>query len=253
VALAVFRRRIRIQVQGDAQHGEARAALEDDFHHFRVRIQVLKGQVSHTEGVAVRRPYTRCGEAGEQLQALVGMPLNTVSNAVTRVTDARLQCTHQFDLAGLAIATLARGEAQRDYAVAVPRRVNGRTQLLLDRDGAPCLQWQLQDDVIEGPAPFVGVSLREGFARWALQQLDETTAEAALVLRRCAVISLGRTINLDERASAMPWARCFVEQPERAPTALRMVGSTWDFSERPRALLADDLAWLQGGNLPALP
>jgi hypothetical protein len=44
---------------------------------------------------------------------------------------------------------------------------------------------------------------------------------------------------------AMPTSACFAQQPERAPTALRQVGSTWDFSDRAAALCADDEAWLR--------
>jgi hypothetical protein len=38
-----FRRRVGIHSTGDATRGEVRACLEDDFHHFRVRIAHVKG------------------------------------------------------------------------------------------------------------------------------------------------------------------------------------------------------------------
>lgn len=245
-ALTVFRRNVRIRTHGDARHGLARVALEDDFHHFRVEVQVREGQVRSAQGTAVRNPYSLCPSAGQQLRTLNGQPLSAVANSVTRMTDATQQCTHQLDMAGLAIAHLVRGVAQRDYTAIVPRRTEARTQPTLLRDGELLLQWDLLDDVLQGPAPYTGVHLREGFAKWALQHLDVDTAEAALVLRRCAMISMGRTVDLDALTSAKPWGRCYVEQPERAPTALRVVGSTWDFSTRPQALLADDATWLAG-------
>jgi hypothetical protein len=155
------------------------------------------------------------------------------------------QCTHLLDLAGLACAAVSRGLVQRRYDIEVPLRVGGKTQATLARDGCPLLAWEVQDLGITGPAPYAGVSLRHGMAQWALANLAEDEAEAALVLRRCTVISLGKGKPLDLQVHAVPTGACFAQQPQRAPTALRQVGSTWDFSERAAALCADDEAWLR--------
>src|SRR6202021_872981 len=77
-----------------------------------------------------------------------------------------------------------------------------------------------------------------------LANLSEDEAEAALVLRRCALISLGRAMNLDAQVHAEPTARCFVQQPERAHQGLRIVGSIIDFSEAAKDLCATDREWL---------
>jgi hypothetical protein len=243
-----FRRRIIIKHRALGQGGETRAALEDDFHHFRVSLRHEVEQVVHIQGQALRHPYSLCPGALGQLPQLLGMRLDAVAHAVTRATDARTQCTHLLDLAGLAMAAAARGGGQRQYDIEVPDRVNGQTTATLHRDGQPLLAWQVQDGTLTGPAPYTGVSLHKGLAGWALQTLSMDEAEAAIALRRCVTISLGRHKPLDTWVHAAPTGHCYAQQPARAEQALRVVGSTWDFSDRAEALCADDAAWLAGAD-----
>jgi hypothetical protein len=239
-----FRRRVGIHSTGDAARGEVRASLEDDFHHFRIRLAHEGGKVQHVDGWAVRHPYSTCPLAANQLAHLVGAPLNGLSHSVMRMTDPSEQCTHLMELAGLAIAAAARAIALRWYDIEVPRRVAGRTRATLDKDGAPMLAWELLDTTIIGPAPFHGISLRKGLAAWALANLPAEEAEAALVLRRCALISLGRAMNFDAQVHAEPTGRCFVQQPQRAAQGLRIAGSIIDFSGSAKDLCATDREWL---------
>jgi hypothetical protein len=239
-----FRRRIGIHSTGDAAQGEVRGCLEDDFHHFRVRVVHRDGKVHQADGWAVRHPYSTCPLAANQLARLVNAPLNSLAHAVMRVTDPSEQCTHLMELAGLAIAAAARLTIRRWYDIEVPRRVAGRTLATLDRDGVRMLAWELADTTITAPEPFQGVSLRKGMAAWAFEHLPEEEAEAALVLRRCALISLGRAMNLDAQVHAEPTGRCFVQQPARAEQGLRIAGSTIDFSDSAKVLCAADREWL---------
>jgi hypothetical protein len=243
--MLIFRRRVGIDSTGDLVRGEVRACLEDDFHHFRVRLAHVNGKVQHVDGWAVRHPYSTCPLAAGQLSRLINAPLNGLAHSVVRATNPAEQCTHLLDLAGLAIAAAARSMAPRWYDIAVPRRVGGRTLATLDRDGIRLLGWELLDTTIVGPAPYQGVSLREGMAAWALAHLSEEEAEAALILRRCALISLGRAMNLDDQIHAKPTGYCFVQQPERAAQGLRTVGSTHDFTDAARELCAGDREWLR--------
>lgn len=240
--MSIFRRRIEV-VMGPIGH--VRAALEDDFHHFRVHIQHSQGRLTGIEGQAVRYPFTACPQATEPLQRLLDMPLDHIAHSVNRATEANLQCTHLLDLAGLAIAAAARGAGNRRYDIAVPRREQGRTVASLHRDGQLLLTWEVQDSRVVGPAPYAGVDLRAGMARWALSELPVEEAEAALLLRRCTLISLGREVNLDREAHALPSGKCYSQQPDIAEQALRNVGSTWDFTARKTALCADDQQWLR--------
>jgi hypothetical protein len=81
-------------------------------------------------------------------------------------------------------------------------------------------------------------------AAWALANLPAEEAEAALILRRCALISLGRSMNLDAQVHAEPTGRCFVQQPGRAAQGLRIAGSIVDFSDSAKDLCATDREWL---------
>lgn len=223
---------------------EARAVVEDDFHHFRVVIRHDGGRVSGTAWQALRRPWTTCAIAGERLSELVGMELSPDANAVLAHTDPRQQCTHMFDLAGLAIATAARGIGERRYEAVVPDRIDGRTTPRLARDGAEVLRWSLEGSHITAPEPFTGRSLQAGFSKWVEEHLDVDDAEAALVMRRAVFISGGRGVNLDAAPHAPSRGGCYVQQPERASAARRMVGSTQDFTDRRDSLLGEDQAWL---------
>jgi len=81
--------------------------------------------------------------------------------------------------------------------------------------------------------------------------LSVDEAEAAIALRRCVMISLGRHKPLDTWVHAVASGHCYAQQPVRAEQALRMVGSTWDFSGRADDLCADDAAWLAGADDPS--
>ena len=223
-----------------------RAALEDDFHHFRVELLALDGHIKVIRTQAPRHPYSLCPTAAQQIQQLVGAALLSQAHAMTKLVDPREQCTHVLDLAGLAAAQAVRGPGERRYDITVPLRVEGRTRAALSRDGTPLLTWDLQHLDITGPAPFGGMSLRVGLASWALAHLSADDAEAVLVLRRAAAISLGKGVPLDQQMHAHVTERCYVQQAARAPQALRQVGSTWDFTARAEALCADDAAWLMG-------
>lgn len=240
----MFRRRIIIRSQISTSQTRVRAVLEDDFHHFRVELVSTDGVVSAISATAPRRPYSLCGNAVGQLDLLLGMTLSPIAHEVTRVTDPSEQCTHLFELTGLAIAAAARGTARRQYDVEVPGRVNQRTQARLSRDGVPLLEWDVLGTVIQAPAPYAGMDLYQGMARWALSTLAPEEAEAALVLRRATGISRGRGMNLDAQIHAHPNGHCFSQQPQRATQALRIIGSTLDFAGTPEHLCLDDQDWL---------
>lgn len=240
----MFRRRIIISNKSDDTQTLTRAALEDDFHHFRVEVASSASRVSRIDGKVLRKPYTLCSDAIYQLEALVDMPLAASSHEVMRVADPAEQCTHLLELAGLAIAAAARGTARRQYDIAVPDRIGDRTHPTLARDGEPLLEWNVLGSEIEGPARYAGVGIYHGMARWALATLPAEEAEAALVLRRGTSISKGRGMNLDAQVHAEPRGNCFAQQPRRSQQAIRVVGSTLDFVGRPADLCAEDLEWL---------
>jgi hypothetical protein len=242
--MSTFRRRVEIVSTVQGHRGEVRAALEDDFHHFRVSLHHEHGALREIAGQALRFPYSACPQAIEPLRELIGMRLSPIAHSVTRQTDAQHQCTHLLDLAGLAVAAALRPAQTRRYDIQVPLRIEGRTRPVLHMNDAPLLEWWVNGPIIEGPEPFTGINIREGMARWALNTLTPELAEAALLLRRCTMISIGTSQNLDSQIHASSTDRCYTQQTIRAPQALRMKGSTWDFQSSD-SLCADDREWLR--------
>lgn len=242
--MMLFHRRIVLTRRSTGAGSHVRAALEDDYHHFQLELLTDGCSVTSVRGWASRHPYSLCPSAAQALTRLEGMALSSNAHAVTQHTEAHQQCTHLFDLAGLACALAARHLERRvfDAMVEVPPR--GPRRATLHRDGELAISWVVDGWSILDPPPYAGVDLRQGLARWALSTLDVDAAEDALVLRRCTVISLGRTKPLDQQVHARTSGACYVQQPERAPLALRQVGSTWDFAGRADVLCADDQRWL---------
>jgi hypothetical protein len=238
-----LRRSILIATRTHEGGGEARAAVEDDFHHFLVAVRHDGAQVTAVTAQSPRFPYSTCPAAGGELDRLVGMPLSSVANSVVRQTDPSLQCTHMLDLAGLAIAAAARGTPWRRYDCTVPDRVDDVTNASVARDGAVVLAWTVRGDTILEPEPYAGHGLRAGFAGWALANLPEADAEAALVLRRATTISIGRVNDPGSWLHARPTGFCYSQQPTRAPEALTQANTIRDWPSH-EPLCAADAAFL---------
>ena len=242
----VYRRRITLEAHGDHVIGE----LEDDFHHFRAVLRHDGSRITAARGEALRMPWTTCGDAAAQLVSLEGAPLTRSLIAVARYTNPRLQCTHTFDAATLAVAHAARhrdasrASTTRRYTVDIPDRIDGRSSPELRRDGELILRWQIAKQEIEAPAPFAGRSLGGGgFARWCEEQLPPEEAEAAQVMRRACHISIGRIYAFDEIPNASLFAgasggACHTFQPEIVEGADRVLGSGRDFSDTKEAFYA---------------
>ena len=242
---AALNRRIEITTKRtELDRLEARSVVEDDFHHFRVRIRAVNGAVSEVFSEALRNPNTLCPSAGQRLSELIGMPLNEACSAVSRVADPRQQCTHQFDLAGLAVAALAQGRRRRIYEAVIPDRVSGRTVAILRRDGEEVLSWTLQDQTITDPAPYSGHGIGTGFSAFATS-LPLEQAEAALVLRRAVFISQGRGVDVDRLGLNGPVGGCWAWQPERMRTLQRLPEARRDFTGQTQKLGSLDQDWLR--------
>jgi hypothetical protein len=139
------------------------------------------------------------------------------------------------------------GRARRQYDIAVPDRVDGVTRATLQRDGELVLAWDLCGSEISDPPPYAGRELRgASLASWAESELDPDTAEAAIVLRRGSFIANGRLGDFDSASDAsvlLGWGKnsCHSFTPGIAEKALRVHGSTRDFTHHPERLLADVL------------
>lgn len=244
--MGAFHRRVEISTrETDPGLVEGRAVVEDDFHHFRVEVCARDGRVTQTFSEAVRSPNTLCPGAGSRLAELIGMPLNESSAAVMQFTDARQQCTHQIDLAGLAVAALARRRQHRLYEATIPDRIERCTTATLRRDGEVALNWELTGTTITAPVPYAGHGIGSGFAGFT-RSLPLEEAEAALVLRRAVFVSQGRSIDLDKLPDNFgPVGGCWAWQPERMGALKRLPDSRRDFTGHAHVLTLDDQRWLR--------
>jgi hypothetical protein len=239
-----YRRRIRLVA---SEERTVLGGLEDDQHYFTVRLQHDGEHVTAISSESVRAPWTTCPAAGAQLQALIGVPLSDRCLEVAGHTRSDQHCTHQLDVATLAVAHAARvvagGATRRQYDMVVPFGLleGERHMVTLARDGEALLAWELDDGRIVAPPPWTDAE--GGFARWADATFDADTAEAAISLKRAISIGMSRGIDLDAYATLahMPGlsARCWSMQPERAPVAFRNRGLIRDYDERPDAMLAE--------------
>jgi len=226
------------------------AWLEDDFHHFGIELRHDGEKVIAVDGQAARFPRDTCPGAVGILQEVVGMPLDKRATALGRYTNMRMHCTHLYDLLGLAIAQAACGREHRRYEAMVPdretlesanaySRVGGRTEPRLYRDGQLVMNWEVQGNLITGPAPYAGISMGRGFREWT-ETLEIDQAEAAHVLRRAVLIALGRLVDLQAlppEAVKEIAGVCHSYQPEVVRGSSRMLASTRDYSDNPQGLL----------------
>ena len=225
-----------------ASAGAVRAGVEDDFHHFELTIAHDGRHVTSVQSRHVRTPWTSCAGAGAMLAQLVGAPLSTDSAAVTGTLDAHAQCTHQFDLALMAIAQGARG-ATRRYDIEVQDPLDAQRRAIVRRDGAVVIDWLLEGSQVVGPADMAGTNLRTIDLR-AIAARDPDHAEAVVALRRAVMISSGRGHDLDlheslEVFSAQMSGACYAFQPLRFAEGKRNKGSVRDFAAHPQLLLKD--------------
>ncbi|MGH8446908.1 MAG: DUF2889 domain-containing protein [Solimonas sp.] len=236
----IYRRRILIQ-GGD---GWVRADMEDDPHRYGVLLHHRDGIVTTAEAFPLRTPWDLCTVAAAQLSALVGMRLSPDPTAIFRHTAASRQCTHVFDTAGLAVAHAARGTLRREYEIEAPYwSPQGPRELVLWRDGVEVLRWTVDGGAITSPEPYAGQGWQK-MLRWARDAfVHRDDFEAIVVLRRATMISGARTVSLDALDNAAQTGHingaCHVFQPEVAPHARRIPGSTLDFTDAAAKLLQD--------------
>lgn len=223
------------------------AWLEDESHHFGLTLEHDGARVRAVRVAAPRHPWTTCAAAGEPLQGLVGKPLVSRCSDIGKLIDMRRQCTHVFDLAGLALAHTQEGRRHRRYHGTVrpltdiaPGAPHGWLRATLYRDGVEVLAWDLHEGVIMAPAPHAGRSIHRGFREW-LETRGEEEAEDAFVLRRVAFVSDGRRISIEEARVADDMGQppvCHSFQPEWRHVAFRVGNTSRRFDDTPEAMLA---------------
>ena len=241
-----FRRRIRLVATAD---DVVEGGLEDDLHYFKVVLRHDGERVASVEGEPVRWPWTTCADAVGPLRALAGMPLSPRFLAVGEWAPPRLNCTHLFDLAGLAVAHAARqvagGAVRRQYDAEIPFGASsgGEHDVRLWRDGELVQQWTLDGRACVRPQPFSEVPWRGGFLHWADRTFPPDESEPVIVLRRACDIGAGRGMDLDgfdraEQLAEFQAGICYTMQPDVMPVSLRIKGSVRDWDGHPDDLLS---------------
>jgi hypothetical protein len=172
------------RVAAIVEPGRVRAALEDESHCMEVTVFHDGAYVTDIETESRRIPWSSCPSAGKRLKDLIGLALQRMHESTGH--DAKLHCTHLFDLARVAIAR-AKAAASVQYDVAVEDRVESRTRGELLRNGESVMTWDVNHRTVTGPDPFTGHVLA-GAPRWP-PGLDTDTLEAALVMRRVFLVA----------------------------------------------------------------
>jgi hypothetical protein len=236
---------LRFVSRSSGEGGEVRAVVEDNYHHFRVAIRHDGIQVIAVSSNSPRHPYTLCPSAGDRLNELIGMQLSGSPTFAYRHTDVRFQCTHQFDLAAIALAAAVRGVTERRYDMAAYDE-GDQIEAILLMDGRPRLHWDIERHQILSPAPYAGRALGSGFTDWVASSMEAEEAEAALVLRRLVMISGGRNFVINEGDHPVENGSCWIKHPERRLQAVR-ADVRRDFSENPEILANDqnEADWLR--------
>ena len=236
----IYRRCIRITTSVQ----EARADLEDDLHRYAVILRHDGTCVTAMDGLPMRVPWSLCPQSVKALDCLIGMPLSPHPLAVFRYADGSRQCTHMFDLAGLAAAHAARGIPRRQYDIEAPYLMEkGPRSLSLRRDGREILNWTIDGTTLQTPEAFAGRDIKRlsAWAESAFPALDDY--EAIIVLRRSVLISKARLHDWDTLPTAADTnhgtGACYVFQPGVQEHATRMFGTAREFTDTPDRMLSD--------------
>lgn len=236
-----YRRRILLE----NRPGEARGALEDTNHGFRVTVRHDGEVVTAIEPEAVRIPFTTCPGAAERLKALLGCSIRGSARDLTALAGANSNCTHLLDLTILAIRHAASGEARRQWDVTVTDETeDGDSIVSVDRDGEHVFEWHARHFYITQPEALQGRPLYLGFGRWASDYFEEEALEAAFIMQKGYFVAQARRFDLSAAAgepaalsgqsmegACYTYTRGVMERGERT------ADSTRDFSESAELLL----------------
>ncbi len=235
----ICRRRILLRSIGQRVIAE----LEDDNHAFRVTMDHDGRVITGIEAEFLRAPKSTCDGAANPLMVLVGAPLSDSPLAMCKETDPRANCTHVFDLLGLAVTHAKRGEKQRQYDAAVWDERDGEMRFELQRNGELVFAGVLKAGEFLSPDPFTGRNLRKGFTSWAREALDNELLEAAIVLQRTHYISITRRVRMDMLAGTrvadepMPKGVCHSYNPGVIEESIN-TPDLRDYSESPEKMFA---------------
>lgn len=239
----IFRRRILME----ASEGQVFGQLEDSAHGFRCLIKHDGKVVTSVEGESLRTPYDTCQGATEPIKALVGQGIDIGLAELNREVNARLNCTHLYDLAALSLETchlhVSEGRTKRQIDVVIPDEHDGPSDAKVFVDGEEIICWQLEMWQIKGPAEIAGKPLHRGFAAWVNERYSGIQNTAAFALQKGYLVAESRRYDMDRLAgesaehNEMMIGACYTFTPEIIRKAQRRVGTMRDFSNDESQLL----------------
>lgn len=243
----VFRRRIRLTRQGDHSSGYVHGALEDCNHGFQTTVLYQNGFVTEIKPEFMRIPFTTCNGAWLPLNNLVGTSVSASPVELLTTAPPLSNCTHLHDLTLLAIAHTQRDDVIVQYDVEVTDAIKGVSDLRVWRttndDQRNLLHhWQSLNYAVSSPDSLKNKPLFMGFSRWANEQFCGIENEAAFVLQKGNLVSIGRMLDVE----AMTGSRavdendrtsCFTYSPDNASRAIRIGNTVRDFTHSEEQLL----------------
>lgn len=243
----VFRRRIRLVGEGDARNGSVHGALEDCNHGFQSTVVYANGKVTEVKPQFMRIPFTTCDGAYKPLQNLVNAAVASTPAELLMIAPPLSNCTHLHDLTLLAIAHSQRKEKIVQYDIEVSDALNGVSDLRVwrstEKDDRKLMHhWQSANYMVTSPPELKDKPLFMGFSRWANEAFNGIDNEAAFVLQKGNLVSIGRMLDVD----AMEGSRakdendriaCFTYSPENSAQAYRIGKTVRDFTNSEEQLL----------------
>lgn len=228
------------------------AWMEDDNHHFGVTITHDGKIVTDVESEMIRFPFSSCPGSRLPLRELIGKPLVKRGTDIGAHVNMRYNCTHVFDLTGLAVAHAAQERDHRRYECIVPDRELpegfergspqlGRTQPQLFCDGELVMALDIEGQDIIGPEKYAGHTLNvRGFRAWT-ETLSIEDAEYATVIRRTMLVAGGRMMDLDDQPTAAfgPGPVCYTFQPDVRDEGRRIIGNVINHEDSSKGMLAN--------------
>lgn len=243
----VFRRCIRLAREGDAQNGYVHGALEDCNHGFQSTVFYHHGRVTDIKPQFMRIPFTTCDGAWQPLQKLIGAAISAPPLTLLTLAPPLANCTHLHDLTLLAISHSQRDHQVVQYDVEVTDAREGISDLRIwcsldDGDKNLVHHWQSLDYSVLSPGFLKGKPLFMGFSRWANEQFTGIQNEAAFVLQKGNLVSIGRMLDIEamtgsRAADENDRVACFTYSPENSSKAIRIAKTVRDFTDNEEKLL----------------
>ena len=185
----------RIELVNESTRTSAR--LMDPFHEMECQVIHDGEHVTNVTGIMHRYPTTLCPGAMSVVTSLVGASIHGPIERHYAPGVLARNCTHLFDLACLAVVHAARAESRRVYEAVVPDEQDEPVTAEVRRDGHCVHAWTVRRGIVSLPNEVADLPLLGGFLAKASSLFSGDELEAALVLARAYLISLGRPYDTE--------------------------------------------------------